>query len=214
MVQIDVPAAFAVGMLSIDLGRDALRSEAERAGGGKALLYYRYLARTLFFAGFVVAPAGIYLLSGWPGWEQMYWSRRVEQVMHTGWVNALLPALFVMAIMLAAYLGHTLGYRLLVGGNAACLRPIYIGALLLTGAVALFNYPAFILVGTYDQYHGQHGQTREAMLEAWRNPYGFSVGWVGVMLYFVVALAIFVVAAKKPPRSETSARQGGRAQLP
>ena len=62
-------------------------------------------------AGMVIAPAGIYLLAGWPGWEQIYWSKRFEEVMHTGWANALLPALFVLFIMLAAYAGHVLGYR-------------------------------------------------------------------------------------------------------
>jgi hypothetical protein len=136
----------------------------------------------------VIAPAGIYLLAGWPGWEQIYWSRRFEEVMHTGWVNALLPALFVLAIVLAAYAGHVLGYRWLVRGKEKYLRPTWIGILVVVGIIVLLNYPSFLLVGTYDQYHNLNGQARDAMASVWSNPYSFSVGWVAVMIYFVAAL--------------------------
>jgi len=156
----------------------------------KTAMYYRYLSRSLFFAGGVIAPAGIYLLSGWPGWEQIYWSRRFEEVMHTGWVNALLPALFVMAIVLGAYWGHILGYRWLMSGKENYLRPAYIGVLLVVGIVVLSCYPSFLYVGTYDQYHNLAGQSREAMGSVFRNPYGFSVGWLGVMIFFSAAFAI------------------------
>ena len=197
MVQIDIPAAFVVSMLSIDLGRKALKTEAEKTNGEKPSLYYRHLFRSIFFAGFVIAPAGIYLLAGWPGWEQIYWSKRFEEVMHTGWINALLPALFVMAIVLGAYWGHVLGYRWLIGGKAKYLRPTYIGVLILVGIVVLLNYPSFLLVGTYDQYHNLSGQSREAMARVWSNPYGFSVGWVGVMIFFVISLAWLIFRIRK-----------------
>ena len=117
--------------------------------------------------------------------------------MHTGWVNALLPAFFVMAIVLAGYLGHVLGYRWLIRGKAKYLRPTYIGVLIVVAIVVLLNYPSFLLVGTYDQYHNLHGQTREAMVNAWNNPFGFSVGWMGVMLYFAGALVCLIVKIRK-----------------
>ena len=197
MVQIDIPAAFVVSMLSIDLGRKVLKAEAEKSDTEKPAMYYRILFRSIFFAGFVIAPAGIYLLAGWPGWEQIYWSRRFEEVMHTGWVNALLPAFFVMAIVLAGYFGHVLGYRWLISGKAKYLRPTYIGVLIVVAIVVLLDYPSFLLVGTYDQYHNLHGQTREAMVNAWNNPFGFSVGWMGVMLYFAGALVCLIVKIRK-----------------
>lgn len=203
MVQIDVPAAFVVSMLSIDLGRRALKAEAEKTDKEKPTMYYRYLFHSIFFAGFVIAPAGIYLLAGWPGWEQIYWSKRFEEVMHTGWVNALLPALFVMAIVLAGYLGHVLGYRWLISGKAKYLRPTYIGVLVVVGIVVLLNYPSFLLVGTYDQYHNLNGQIRDAMEHVWSNPYGFSVGWIVVMIYFVVALAYLIIRIRKESQGYT-----------
>jgi uncharacterized BrkB/YihY/UPF0761 family membrane protein len=188
MVQIDIPAGFVVGMFAIDLGRKALKKDYENTPAEKSALYFKYLFRSVLFAGMVIAPAGIYLLAGWPGWEQIYWSRRFEEVMHTGWVNALLPALFVLAIVLAAYAGHVLGYRWLVRGKEKYLRPTWIGILVVVGIIVLLNYPSFLLVGTYDQYHNLSGQTRDAMASVWSNPYSFSVGWVGVMIYFVAAL--------------------------
>jgi len=201
MVQIDIPAAFVVSMFSIDLGRKLIKREAEKRSGAKPAIYYRYLFRSIFFAGFVIAPAGIYLLAGWPGWEQIYWCRRFEELIHTGWVNALLPAFFIMAIVLAGYCGHVLGYRWLVSGKVKYLRPTYIVVLIMVTIVVLLNYPSFLLVGTYDQYHNLNGQTREAMAEVWSNPYGFSVAWVGVMIYFIVALAYLVLKIRKENQS-------------
>jgi hypothetical protein len=200
MVQIDIPAAFVVSMLSIDLGRKVLKEGAEKSGEAKPAIYYRYLARSVFFAGFIIAPAGIYLLSGWPGWEQIYWSKRFEEVMHTGWVNALLPALFVMAIVFAGYCGHTLGYRWLVSGKVKYLRPTYIGVLIAVSIVVLSCYPSFFLMGTYDQYHNLNDQTRESMASVWSNPYGFSVAWIGVMIYFAVAMAYLILTIWKENR--------------
>lgn len=188
MVQLDIPTAFAASMLFIDLGRTALKQEAERNPGATPKVYYQFLSYSIFFAGFVISPAGLYLLAGWPGWEQLYWSKRVEELILQGWFNALLPALFIMSIVLAAYLGHALGYYLITTGKEKYLRPIYIGVLVLAAVPVLLSYPSFLLIGTYDQYHNLNGQTREAMIAVWQNPYGFGVGWLGIMIYFIAAL--------------------------
>ncbi len=204
MVQIDIPAAFVISLLSVDLGREALKGDLESKGRDKPAAYYRYLSRSLFFAGFVIAPAGIYLLSGWPGWEQIYWSRRFEQVMHSGWQNALLPAFFLMAIVLAGYLGHVLGYRWLIMGRERYIRPAWIGTLLAVSLLVLFNYPSFLLVGTYDQYHSLNGQTRDSMAAVWSNAYGFSAAWLGVMAYCLCAFLVLFLQIRKEAMAATS----------
>ncbi len=204
MVQIDIPAAFVASQFFLDIGKKAVVANA--GGERQESLYYRFLSRALVFAGAVIAPAGIYLLAGWPGWEQIYWTERVEHVMYN-WTNALLPALFVLAIVLAGYLGHVVGYRWLISGKGKYLRPTYLGLLVAVGLLVLFNYPAFMLVGTYQQYHAN----RSAMAGAWQNPYNFSVGWVLVMAYFVVALVWFTLRTRKDAREYTE-RAASRAQ--
>jgi len=181
MVQIDVPAAFIASMFFLDVGRKAIVQESGKAKGERPAIFYKYLFRSVFFAGAVIAPAGIYLLAGWPGWEQLYVTDRVESVIFD-WVNALIPALFVAAIVLGSYLGHIIGYAWLTTGKAKYLRPTYIGVLIAVAVLVLSNYPAFLLVGTYEDYQFN----RDAMAKVWENPYDFSLGWVIVMGYFAV----------------------------
>ena len=84
MVQLDIPAAFAVSMFFVDVARKPLKHEAEKTPDQPSKAYYRFLFRSIFFAAFVVSPAGLYLLAGWPGWEQLYWSRRFENLILQG----------------------------------------------------------------------------------------------------------------------------------
>lgn len=181
MVQIDVPIAFVASQFFLDIGRRMIKKTAEETPEKGRSVYYKFLFRSVFFAGAVIAPAGIYLLAGWPGWEQLYWSARVENLIFN-WVNALIPAIFVLAIVLCAYLGHVLGYRWLVSGREKYLRPTYLGVLAAVIVLVLFNYPAFLLVGTYQEYH----LNREAMVAVWKNPHNFSLGWFLVMIYFLI----------------------------
>jgi hypothetical protein len=58
-------------------------------------------------------------------------------------------------------------------------------------------------MGTYDQYHNLNDQTRESMASVWSNPYGFSVAWIGVMIYFAVAMAYLILTIWKENRSQT-----------
>jgi hypothetical protein len=197
VVQIDLPAAVAVSMLFLDAGRKVILAGHAKGEAEQRAVYYKFLFRSVFFAGAVVAPAGIYLLAGWPGWEQIYWSRRVEHVIHSGWLNPLLYALFVLAIVVAGYLGHVIGFRWLTGGRAKFLRPTYIGLLIIVGVIVLLNYPAFLLVGTYDQYHNLGGLSRAAMPSVWSNPHDFSAAWIGVMIYFIVTLGIALLVIRR-----------------
>ncbi|MBI5875025.1 MAG: hypothetical protein HZB81_04145 [Deltaproteobacteria bacterium] len=182
MVQIDIPAAFIASQFFLDIGRKIIKKEASEGIETQQSVYYKFLFRSVFFAGFVIAPAGIYLLVGWPGWEQLYWTERVEKPIFNLY-NAMIYPLFIMAIVLCSYLGHIIGYRWLVTGKERYLRPTYIGLLVLVTIVVLLNYPAFLLVGTYQQYHFD----REGMKLAWGNPYDFSIGWLIVMAYFTTS---------------------------
>lgn len=193
MVQIDIPAAFIASQFFLDIGRRAIKREAEKSAEKYPAVYYRFLFRSVFFASFVIAPAGIYLLVGWPGWEQMYWTERVEKpIFHL--YNAILYPLFIMAIVFFAYIGHVVGYRWLVTGRERYLRPAYVSLLLAVSLLVLLNYPAFTLVGTYQQYHNDRG----SMDAAWNNPYDFGTGWLIIMVYFAVSfLYLFFIIRKE-----------------
>jgi hypothetical protein len=141
MVQIDIPIAFIISQLTIDIGKDIIKAKAKEEKGAKPKIYYQYLARCLLVAGLVIAPAGGYLLAGWPGWESQYWWWRFEQPMYSN-MNALLPALFTFTIVLGGYLGFELGYRLVVSDRERYLKPIYIGLLALTSGTVLLGWPA------------------------------------------------------------------------
>ncbi len=195
MVQIDIPASFIAGMFFVDVGRKALKNSIEKneekCNGVKTAMYYKFLFRSVLFAGAVIAPAGIFLLAGWPGWEQLYWTDRVEHVIFS--LNAILPTMFVIAIVLGGYFGHVLGYRLLTTGRENYIRPIYMLVLIGVAAIVLYNSPAFLLVGTYEQYHNN----REAMIPAWKNPYNFTIAWVMVMFYFAINFIVFLFKTLK-----------------
>ncbi len=203
MVQIDIPAAFVASQLMLDVGRDAITAQAAAAPGRPSPLYYRFLTRALLFAGLVIAPAGIYLLAGWPGWEQQYWSKRAEQVIYEP-ANALIPALFVLAIVAAGWMGHVLGYRWLVRGKAKYLRPTYLAILALVTAIVLVRYPAFLLVGTYDQFQHDRG----AMGSVFANPHDFAIGWCGVMVYFGLGFGWLLLRTRRDIRACETWSQG------
>jgi len=188
MVQIDIPIAFIISQLTIDIGKDVIKAKAKEEKEARPKIYYRYLTRCLLVAGLVIAPAGGYLLAGWPGWESQYWWWRFEQPMYSN-VNALLPALFTFSIVLGGYLGFEVGYRLLISGRERYLRPMYIGLLALTSGSVLLGWPAPIRVGTLQEF-----VTNPAgMAYLWDNWRGFFTGWVGVIVFFVATFAFFLI---------------------
>ncbi|MBU1262765.1 hypothetical protein KJ640_07460 [bacterium] len=204
MVQLDIPAAFAVSFLFVDLARQRIKREAEASGGKRPLIYWRYLFYSVFFSAVVIVPAGLYLICGWPGWEQIYWSKRFEELIHTGWLNPLFPTLFVVGIVLAAYLGFCLAYHWVTTGKERYLKPTYIGVLLLSALVVALCYPSFLLVGTYNQYHNLNNQTRESMAKVWENPFDFGIAWIGVMVYFTLCLIYTIVKIRKENKGGSS----------
>ena len=116
-------------------------------------------------------------------------------------INSLIPALFVMFIVLGGYLGHVIGYRWIVTGKEKYLRPCYLGLLAAVALLVLSQYPSFIYLGTYDQYHNLNGQVRESMAHVWNNPHGFSISWIMVMCYFAVPLLWLIVKIRNEVKS-------------
>ncbi len=195
MVQLDVPAAFMVSQLFVDMGR----KEIQRAGGEqeRKLLYYKYLARSLLFAGLVIVPGGSYLLSSFPGWESLYWFPFAERMaFHPG--NALLFPFFVGGIVAGGWLGHHLAFRWVVAGREKYLRPSYLGVLGAACLLVLGSYPSFELVGTCDQYR----HDRAAMASVWHNPHNFLLAWGIPMAIFGVILLALALKIRRDAQGE------------
>ncbi len=72
MVQVDLPAAFAVGQIFAILSRGYLKKESRKFTN-------RLIGPLNVFLSCCFAPVGMFLMIGWPAWEVMYW---------TGWVEA------------------------------------------------------------------------------------------------------------------------------
>lgn len=197
MVQLDIPAAFVASQLFVDLARERIKKEAKEANGKKPLIYYQLLFYSVFFASVVIVPAGLYLLAGWPGWENIYWSKRFEELIHSGLFNPLFPTAFALFIVLAGYLGFQLAYHWVITGKEGFLKPTYIGILGISTIIVLLCYPSFLLVGTYDQYHNLAGQTRLSMAKVWENPFSFGSAWICVMLYFFICFFYTIVKVRK-----------------
>ena len=196
MVQIDIPIAFIISQLTIDIGKDVIKAKAKEEKGSKPKIYYQYLARCLLVAGLVIAPAGGYLLAGWPGWESQYWWWRFEQPMYSN-VNALLPALFTFSIVLGGYLGFESGYRLLISNRERYLKPIYIGLLALTSGSVLLGWPAPVRVGTLQEFV----TNPTGMAYLWDNWRGFFTGWVGVIVFFLATFAFYLIIQVREARA-------------
>ena len=103
-------------------------------------------------------------------------------------MNALYPTLFIVGIVVAGYAGFRVAYHWIVNGKERYVIPTFVGVLLAAAVVVAVCYPSFLLVGTYDQYHGLNGQTRAAMAKAWENAYDFGYGWLGGMIFFILAM--------------------------
>jgi len=203
MIQLDLPAAFLASLFFLDLGRKSIKQKTQNTDGRYPAVYHRFLSRSLLFAGLVITPICIYFVVGWPGWEQLYWSRRFEETMHNGGINALLPGLCGLAIILVSYLGHFIGYRWITAGHLKYLRFAYIIISTAVIMVILLHHPAFLLVGTYDQYHNLNGQTRDSMASIFDNWEGFTVALGGVLIYFAIALAYMILKIQKDNRGES-----------
>lgn len=73
--------------------------------------------------------------------------------------------------------------------------------LVISSIPVLLSYPAFLLVGTYDQYHNLNGQTRETMIAVWKNPYGFGIGLSVAVIFGIAVFLYFTHKIKKESRS-------------
>jgi hypothetical protein len=148
MIQMDIPAAFVCSQIFAYCARERLKTEPVSWTG-------RYTVIATLYAVAVIGPCGLYLFSGWPEWEMMYWARAVR--MDTAnfgnpWL-ALVGPLFLLALGAAAMVGFVLAHRWIAQGRfRLVLISLWLGVAVSLGMV-LITPSAPMLIGHYQDYH-------------------------------------------------------------
>lgn len=174
MVQVDLPAAFAVGHIYALLAKGYLKKE-------KQLFTNRLLGplNLLLACGF--APGGMFLLIGWPAWEVMYISNWVEDPYNKPLVAAFY-VLFGIIMVLIGNLGFILAHRWYQAGKDTWVIYGSIAAVFLTVLPFLIKWGIWMKVGTYADINGPGGYS------FWQAP--FFHGWLGIMGYLFATIVL------------------------
>jgi hypothetical protein len=171
MIQVDLPAAFAIGQTFALLSSPYLKNEPD-------LITSKLLGPFNLYLSCGFALGGLFLLVGWPAWEAMYTVQWIENAFNNPPVAALY-VLFYMGMIVLGNTGFLLGHffykkkkdRLVVAG-------IIIGCIL-TVLPFLMRWGCWLRVGTYAEVTSGGGY-----------PFGsapFFIGWLIMMIYLVVA---------------------------
>ncbi len=189
MVQVDVPAAFAMGQLYAFIARNSLRREA-------SLLGNRFITLNNWYVTLILAPVGLFLLVGWPGWETMYrwpWAESVQ--FHP--LTALFYVLFLAAMVVLGNAGFIMAHRFYLRNRDRTAKRWLIISILISLAAFLIDIRAPFSIGTIDEYRrGESVKVTRLLAEAQaptRAPEGttladaraFYISWFFIMLYWL-----------------------------
>jgi hypothetical protein len=183
MVQVDLPAAFAIGHIFAILSKDYLKQEPQ-------LFTHRLLGPFNLFlvCGFV--PGGLFLLVGWPAWEVMYWTDWVEAPFDRPWVAAFY-VFFAIVMVVLGNVGYMLAHAWLRQGREKQVRLVSTFAVFLTILPFLLQWGVWTRVGSYAQV-----VEIKAGYYDWMQP-PFFHGWLAIMLYMTVAIVLMGLWMKK-----------------
>ncbi len=171
MVQVDVPAAFAVGQVFALLSKDYLRRESQ-------IVLHRLSGPFNFYLACGFVPGGLYLLIGWPAWEVMYATPWLENPFDR-WLATGAYVAFMVLLMAVGNLGFMLAHRWYRKGKD---RLVVWGAAMGTALALLpflLRWGVWWTIGTYDEIQGGQGYS------FWSPP--FFKGWLTIMSYLLVA---------------------------
>lgn len=171
MIQVDLPAAFAVGQVYAFLSQTYLRGETRFFTSRPLGMLNLYLS-----CGFV--PGGLYLLSAYPAWEAMY---------TTGWLDApfdnppvaFFTVLFVMLMVLLGNAGYVAGHWCYRNGKDRTVLWGIATAIFLTVLPFFLDWGVWMRVGTYDEVMQGGGYS------FWEPP--FFYGWAIIMSWLTLS---------------------------
>ena len=170
MIQVDLPAAFAIGQTFSVLSKNYLKKEPDYLTSKLLGPFNLYLT-----TGFV--PGGLFLLVGWPAWEAMFTVPWIENSYNNP-VIAAVYVLFVIAMILFGNLGYLLGHYFYRNNLAKYLKYTLSLGLFLTFLPFVVRWGCWSRIGTYAEVKAGGGY-----------PFGdapFFTGWVCIMGYLFV----------------------------
>lgn len=182
MVQVDLPAAFVIGQIYAMLAKSYLKKEPRKFTN-------KLLGPLNFFMSCCFAPAGMFLLVGWPAWEVMYNTGWVENPYNRPWVAGFYVFFGIVMVVLGNVgfiLAHhwyrkDLDKRVTIGIAAGSF---------LTVLPFLIRWGIWWKIGTYSDFIAKKGYS------FWNPP--FFHGWLGIMICaFVSALVMGIWFKKK-----------------
>lgn len=184
MVQVDLPGAFAAGLIFAILSKKYLQKEKKK-------FTHRLMGPIGCYFSLIYAPIGLFLLFGWPAWESMYWWKWIEQPAFNPAV-AFFYIAFYLAMILIGNISYSIGHSLYKNGKEKIVNILAAIGIILT-LLPFFLWPfTWNYVGTYAQYHAVPKETTTMFATP-----SFFYPWLLVMGYFVIASVIFGIWLKR-----------------
>jgi len=151
VVLTDIQIAFAAGALFADVGAPIILAAKKDSEASLCKVYSRYMLRSLIFAAVFLGPVATTSMLAYPAWEGQYISPIVDQMLGNP-LNASTFGLFLAAVFGGGWFGNWLGFRWVLAGMRIRLRLCYISLMVVTFAYVWARYPAFVRLGSYEQY--------------------------------------------------------------
>ena len=182
MIQVDLPAAFALGQIGAFMARDALKKE-------KDLFANRFLGPLNCYLSCGFAPGGMFLLVGWPAWECMYITDWFEHPYN----RPLAAGAYILFMIIMVLLGN-LGF-ILAHHWYRCNKDRWVTAGITVGIIGallpfLLKWGIWWDIGTFQEVIRNKGG-----YSFWTPP--FVYGWAGIMSYMAVATTGILLWFKK-----------------
>lgn len=174
MVQVDLPAAFTIGMVFALLAKKYLKKEPD-------IFTNKLIGPLNLYMSCSFSPAGLFLLVGWPAWEVMYVTGWVEKPFDRPLVAGFYIVFFI-AMMLLANVGFWLAHYWYKKGKD---KLVAIGAIvggIVTVSPFILNWGIWWNIGTYSDV------TAGAGYSFFKPP--FFHGWLAIMSYLAITTVL------------------------
>jgi hypothetical protein len=181
MVQVDLPAAFAVGQVYALLSKKYLKKEPD-------IFKHKLLGPLNLYLSCGLSMTGLFLLIGWPAWEVMYTTGWVENPFNRPLAVAYY-ILFVIGMMLLGNIGYMLAHYWYKKGRDKWVIVGSIVGLIATFLPFLLRWGVWWKIGTYAEVAGGGGTP------FWSPP--FFHGWLAIMSYFFIFTILMGIWFKK-----------------